>query len=168
MDTEQSAPRFIEGKGDFSRIEMGLFDTPPSYYFECAYREGFKMIVADSGQQPRGMGAHFIGEEGWVHVNRSGLYTHPESLMRTRLRSQDIKLYRSDDHHQNFIQAVRSRKPAITPVTIAHHAILVGHLGNVAMKVGRRLEWDQETETFVGDETANRHLGRPMRTPWKI
>ncbi len=168
MNTENKAPYKIEGKADFPPAENGLYDTPPSYYFECEYKEGFKMIVADSRQQPKGMGAHFIGDEGWIHVNRSGLWTKPEFLKRSVIRPDEVNLYKSENHYKNFLECVKSRKPTITPVEAAYHAILVGHLGNIAMKTGHSVEWDSEKEGFVGDDIANRYLMRPMRSPWRL
>jgi len=39
-------------------------------------------------------------------------------------------------------------------------------LGNMAMKLGRTLEWDARAGRVVGDEEANRLLRRPYRQPW--
>jgi hypothetical protein len=114
------------------------------------------------------MGAHFIGDEGWVHVNRGGIDAHPRSLLLEKLRPHEIHLYKSDDHIGNFLDCVRSRKKTITPVEVAHHSIMVGHLAGIAMKTGRKLFWDKKAEQFINDPLADRHLWRPMRGPWHI
>ncbi|MFO0983332.1 MAG: hypothetical protein U1E76_16625 [Planctomycetota bacterium] len=44
----------------------------------------------------------------------------------------------------------------------------VCHLGNIAMRLGRKLRWDTGSEQFLGDEEANRFLMRPMRHPWSL
>jgi predicted dehydrogenase len=168
MDTELSAPVTIEGQATYPAAKDGLFDTPESYYFECQFKEGFTMIVADSMQQPKGMGVHFIGDEGWIHVNRSGLWAGPEAILKSPIRPNEIQLYRSADHIGNFIDCVRSRRPTITPADVAHHSIMIGHLGSIAMKLGRRLTWDPARERFADDAGANRHLSRPMRSPWNV
>jgi hypothetical protein len=36
------------------------------------------------------------------------------------------------------------------------------------MRLGRKLKWDPDKETFPGDEEANRMLKRPMRDPWRL
>ena len=41
-------------------------------------------------------------------------------------------------------------------------------LAGIALKVGRKLNWDGETETFIRDEEANRHLSRAYRAPWHL
>ena len=168
MDTEHSSPVEITGQATFPPAKDGLFDTPPGYYFECQYAEGFTMIVADSTQQPKGMGTHFIGTEGWVHVSRQGLATHPESLQSSVIGPNEIHLYESNNHYANFLECVRSRAQTITPVEAAHHAIMAGHLGNIAMKLGRKVRWNPRAERFVNDPDADRYLSRPMRSPWHL
>jgi predicted dehydrogenase len=169
MNTESSSPITIEGKAEYPLAKDGLFDTPETYRFECEYAEGFKMIVADQSQQPKGMGAHFIGDEGWVHVDRGGrIDAHPKSLLTSKIKSNEIHLYKSDNHIQDFLDSVRSRTKAITPAEVAHHAIMVGHLGGIAMKLRRKVRWNPKKEQFINDPDADRLLARPMRSPWHL
>jgi hypothetical protein len=42
------------------------------------------------------------------------------------------------------------------------------HLGNISMRLGRKLNWDPVRETFPEDEEANTMLSRPMREPWSL
>lgn len=127
------------------------------------------MVVADSEQTPKGMGTQFIGDKGWVYVNRGGtLETQPESLVTSVIGPEEIHLYKSDNHIKNFLDCVRSREQTITPADVAHHSIMVGHLGMIAMRLGRRVNWDPEKERFIGDEQADRLLSRPMRSPWHL
>jgi len=168
MGTELSAPVTIEGKAIYPPAKDGLFDTAETYYFECEYKEGFKMIVADEKQQPKGMGVHFIGENGWVHVHRGGIDSNLKSLLSSVFGPDEIHLYDSNDHFQNFLDCTRSRKKTITPVEVAHHSVMVAHLGDIAMKVGRKVQWDLKKERFVNDPEADRYLSRPMRSPWHL
>lgn len=168
MGTEYSAPVTIAGRAAFPPAQDGLFDTPESYYFECKFAEGFTMIVADRKQQPKGMGVQFIGENGWVHVDRSGIDAEPKSLLTSLIGPNEVQLYKSNDHHQNFIDCVRTRALTITPVEVAHHSIMIGHLGVIAMKLGRELQWEGARERFVNDAEADRMLSRPMRSPWHL
>ncbi|NUO81871.1 Gfo/Idh/MocA family oxidoreductase, partial [candidate division KSB1 bacterium] len=124
MGTEFSAPVEIEGRAVYPPANDGLFDTPESYYFECKFAEGFTMIVADRRQQPKGMGVQFIGEHGWVYVDRSGIDAEPKSLLTSIIGPNEIQLYKSNDHHQNFLDCVRTRALTITPAEVAHHSIM--------------------------------------------
>jgi hypothetical protein len=77
-------------------------------------------------------------------------------------------LYQSNNHHRNFLDAVKSRKPTITPVETAHHSAIPGHLGLISMMVGRKITWDAKKEVIVGDEQASKLLSRPYRMPWSL
>jgi hypothetical protein len=79
-----------------------------------------------------------------------------------------VKLIVSRDHNRNFLDAVKSRKPAITPAEVAHHSAIPGHLGLIAMMVGRKIKWDAKQERIIGDEEASRLLTRPYRAPWQL
>jgi hypothetical protein len=168
MNTEFSGPIDIEGKAVFPRADDGLFDTAESFYFECKYAEGFTMIVADEKQQPKGMGTQFLGSEGWIYVDRSGIDAHPKSLLKSTLGPNEIHLYESTDHIGNFLDCVASRAKTITPAEVAHRAISIAHLGNTAMKLGRKVRWNSHTEQFVNDPEADRMRSRPMRSPWQV
>ena len=168
MGTELTSPVEIEGAAHFPKAKDGLFDTAISYRFVCTYREGFTMIVADAHQQPKGMGVLFEGSDGWIWVDREGFDASPKSLLTSAIGPNEIHLYRSDDHHQNFLDCVRSRKETITPARVAHRSIMVGHLGLIAMKLGRKIQWDPAAERFVNDPDADRLLARPMRSPWHL
>jgi hypothetical protein len=46
--------------------------------------------------------------------------------------------------------------------------VTVCHLGNIALKLGRELNWNPEKEQFVGDDQANLLVSKPMRAPWRV
>src|SRR5262245_22250510 len=125
------------------------------------------MIIAGGHDDIRG-GTKWIGTDGWVWVDR-GRYDASNLDWFAKLPdSAKLKLYRSDNHQANFIECVKSRKPTITPVETAHHSAIPGHLGLIAMLVGRKLKWDVKTEQILDDPEASRLMGRPYRAPWKL
>jgi hypothetical protein len=80
-----------------------------------------------------------------------------------------VKLYESSEHHRNFLDCVKSRKPTITPAETAHHSAIPGHLGLISMLLGgRKLKWDVATEQILGDDQASKMLTRPFRAPWHL
>ncbi len=168
MGTELTSPVEIEGVGEFPKAKDGLFDTAKSYRFVCTYKEGFTMIVADRDQQPKGMGVHFEGTDGWIWVDREGFDASSKSILASVIGPGEIHLYKSDDHHQNFLDCVRSRAATITPARVAHRSIMIGHLGLIAMKLRRKVRWNPEAERFLDDPEADRLLSRPMRSPWHL
>jgi hypothetical protein len=46
--------------------------------------------------------------------------------------------------------------------------VTVCHLGNIALRLGRKLNWDPVAERFVNDDEANRLISKPMRGGWHL
>ena len=79
-----------------------------------------------------------------------------------------IPLYQSAEHRRNFLDSVKSRKPTIAPVDVAHHSTIPGHLGVISMLVGRKLHWDVKQEQILNDPEASALMTRPYRAPYKL
>jgi hypothetical protein len=74
----------------------------------------------------------------------------------------------SDNHFQNWFDAIKSRKRPIADVEIGHRSAVICHLCNIARWTGRKLRWDPEKEIFPGDDQANQYLQRPQRKPYEL
>jgi Predicted dehydrogenases and related proteins len=170
-----SGPSEVEGHGDFPDPNA-LWNACTKYRVECKYKKevtGYSndvtMTIA-GGHPSIGMGTKWIGTDGWVWVDRSGFdssneeWNKAESLPESERK---IKLYESIEHRRNFLDCVKSRKPTITPVQVAHHSTIPGHLGLISMWVGRKLQWDVANEKIIGDSSASELLTRPYRAPYK-
>jgi predicted dehydrogenase len=140
------------------------WNTATEFNFEATYENGVRLVVSN---EEKG-GVTFEGSDGWVWVTRGDIDASPKALLDRDTGSGEVRLYESDDHHRNFIDCVQSRKEPIAPIEQAHRTITIAHLGNIAMRLGRDLEWDPKAERVVNDQEANRMLARPMRDPWKI
>ena len=73
-----------------------------------------------------------------------------------------------EDHVNNFLECVRSRKEPNAPAEVAHLSCALTHLGNIAYRVGRVLKFDPKTETIAGDREANALLTKEYRKPWDL
>ena len=166
LGTDLSGPVDFEGKGNFAL--RGIFDSPTSYKVTCHYANGIELIVADAGQQPKGMGARWIGEKGWVWVDRGGIDAEPKSLLAEKIGAEEERLYNSPNHHADFIQCVKNRRTTITPAEVAHRSASIGHLCEIAMVTGRKIRWNPDTEEILGDPAAAALLGRAPRAPWTL
>lgn len=127
------------------------------------YANGVEMIHDSS----KG-GAKFIGTDGSIFVDRGKFQAEPESIGQESLETLPIKLYASDNHLQDWLNCVRSRKLPICDVEIGCRSVTVCHLGNLAYWNHRRLKWDPKREQFIGDAEANTWLDRAKRAPWRI
>ena len=125
----------------------------------------FGGVIKVDGQRN---GLKFEGMEGWIWVNRSDLNASKDEIIEAPLPDNAIKLEQNTDHMGNFFDCVRSRKDPICPVETGHRSAVVGHLIVIAMRLGKKLQWDAKTEVFVGDNSkeANAHLAREMRKPY--
>jgi predicted dehydrogenase len=166
---DNSGPSEIEGKGEFPPVDA-TWNTCTKYRIELKYPENITMTIAGGYDDIRG-GTKWIGTNGWVHVNR-GVFQGSNEEWRDYNRLPDelrkVKLPISSNHHRNFLDSVKSRKPTITPVQTAHHSAIPGHLGLISMLVGRKLKWDVQQEQILGDAEATKLMGRDYRQPWKL
>jgi predicted dehydrogenase len=113
-------------------------------------------------------GVRFTGTEGWIEVSRQHLIASPESLLRQKLRPNEIHLYESTNHQDNFLDCIRTRKRPASDAEVGCRSITVCHLGNIAYWLGRPLHWDPKKERFINDPQANRMRSRTMRAPWHL
>jgi len=165
MGWDETGPVEVEAAGEFPT--SGIYNSPTRYYVTAKYADGTPVILAGGHEEIWG-GTKWIGEHGWVWVDRGQFETEPESLKRETIGPDEIRLYRSRDHYQNFLDCVRSRAKTITPAETAHRSASVGHLSVIAMEVGRKIRWDPATETIIGDPEAARLLARGYRKPWQM
>ncbi|WP_234735269.1 Gfo/Idh/MocA family protein [Tellurirhabdus bombi] len=154
LDMDKSGPVSLTPPSDNSG--KGLVYT---------YANGVKMI-----HEPvqGGQFCHFIGTEGEVKVGRGSLITTPASLKDKVIAESDRKIYHSENHYVDFLNAMRSRKPPVCDVEVGHRTATVCNIGNIAYELKRPLRWDPKKEKFVDDDEANKWLSRPLKKEWKV
>jgi predicted dehydrogenase len=178
MGWEATGPVAIEGKGAFHT--GGLWDVHGAFDVTLTYADGTRMRVWDKFP----IGVRFIGEKGWIFVSRgsvkvtasdpgsSGQTLKPldasdPKLLEGEIGENGVKLYRHrGQHHQNWIDCIRSRAETIVPAETAHRSCSACLLAHIGMKLGRKLTWDPQAEHFVNDDAANAMLAREERAPY--
>ena len=165
LDVERSGPVEIEGTGTY--WEGGLFNTVKDYDVTYRYANGVIMTC-----KPGNPSIRFIGTDGWV--GNEG-WNAPVQASSPEIRNAEIgpdEFHVTDNpagEHRDFLDCVKSRKDPYFPVDIGHRVSTVCHLGNIAIKLGRKLRWDPQAETFVNDEQASALCRvRRMRKPWSL
>lgn len=168
LDCDQAGgPLEVEAVGNFPPKDA-IWNTCGKYRITCKYPNDVTMIIAGGHSDIRS-GAKWIGTDGWVWVDRGGFdASNLDWFQQIPPEQYKVKLYRSDNHQKNFLDCVKSRKPTITPAETGHHSAIPGHLGLIALLVGRKIKWDSANEVIVGDEAASKLLSRPYRGPWKL
>jgi len=179
MGTEFTGPIAIEGRAQFPT--KGLWNVHGPYHVEMTYANGVTMIIDNNFPN----GIRFEGADGWIFVTRgaervtasdpgggttkSFVASKPE-IIATPLGDNDVHLHASphNDHHLDWLTAIRTRQPAVTCAEQAHRSTSACCLGWVAMKLGRKMTWDPEKETFANDPAANALRSRPQRPPFGV
>ncbi|MBA7656691.1 Inositol 2-dehydrogenase/D-chiro-inositol 3-dehydrogenase [subsurface metagenome] len=164
MGTEFSGPAEIEAQAEYPKD--GLWDVHGAFRIEYTYANGVKVICADTRKNKQGL--VFEGTEGWVYVRRGHLDANPKSLLTSTIGPNEFHLYKSNNHKGNFLECIKSRAETAAPVEVGHRSCTVCLLGEIAMRLGRKLKWDPEREQFTNDAEANRMVSRPMRSPWHV
>lgn len=144
----------------------GFTDNSDTWSAVFNYASGLKLIYKDDSQLKTG--TRFVGEEGWVHIDRAGIWAEPESLLKVKLKPDQAPITDSDHHQDNFLACVRNRKDPVSDVDAAYVATTLGLLADIAGRLGKKLKWDPQQEQFVGNDEANTLLKRPMYNGWKL
>lgn len=113
-------------------------------------------------------GCTFEGTKGTLYVDRGKIESNPANILEAKIGEKEFHVEPSDNHHRNWLDAIRSRKKPICDVEIGHRSATVCELGQIGYDLRRPLNWDPVQERFVGDDEVNKLLSRPMRDPWKL
>jgi predicted dehydrogenase len=162
LGMDESGPTTIEGTATYHKDRW--FETPEKCSITYTYPNGVKVICAN-GQKG---GCTFVGEKGTIFVDRGKITSDPKELLEEPLKDTDVKLYASKNHHQNWLECIRSRKLPICDAEIGHRSATVCHLGNIAIRTGRKITWDPAKEQIVGDREAAAMVTKAYRAPWKL
>jgi len=167
MTTDWGAHHYDIAQWGMGRDGSGPVEIiPPS----VPNAEGLTFVYDDGVTVTRGgaNGVLFTGSEGKVEVNRGYLKTWPDEIGRIFIRPNDKRLYRSDNHQQDWLDCIRTRSRPICDVEIGASTVTVCHLANIAYWTRRTIRWDPARREIVGDEEASRWLDRPRRGPWRL
>jgi predicted dehydrogenase len=131
------------------------------------YSNGIRVNHKQWGTKNDFNAVQFIGTEGRIEVSRSFLRTFPnEKLAKDNLKESDKRVYFSDNHYQDWVDAIKKRTKPVSDVETGHRTATVCNVTNIAYELQRPLLWDPKAEKFTGDEWANMMLTRPYRGKW--
>lgn len=161
LGTDRSGPVEVKGQGDFPTD--GPYDNPITYTVNYRYADGITLEASTSHPS----GVRWEGTEGWVYVTRGKIDASSKALLKSIIGPEEIHLIDSRNHKAHFVDCIRSRRETVAPCEVGHRSATMGHMGNIAMRLGKTLGWDPVAERFDDDE-ANRFLARPMRGRWTL
>jgi len=164
LDKERTGPVEVEGSGTVNPGSM--YNTFVTYEVRWRYADGVEVHVKSGGTSLR-----FIGEKGWIGNPRfaARCTASDAKLVEWKPEAGDVHLYTNPaGEHRDFLDCVKTRKEPYFPAEIGHRCASLVHMGNIAMRLGRKLRWDPAKEEFVGDADANAMCSRVMRKPWTL
>jgi hypothetical protein len=135
-----------------------------NYSVDCLYPDGVTSNISNKNRR----GAKWIGENGWVFVDRGKFEASNPDWLKKDFDRGPKKAYESNGHHRNFIECVKSRKPTICPAEVSHRSCTPGHLAMVSMQLGRKIKFDPSSERIIGDDAAAELLKFKPRGEWKL
>jgi len=131
------------------------------------YENGVRVNHKLWGGKDDGNAVQIIGTEGRIEVSRSFLRTFPnEKLAKADLKPTDKRVYFSDNHYQDWVDAMKTRTKPISDVETGHRTASVCNVTNLAYELQRPLLWDPVEEKFDADDFANLMVGRTYRGKW--
>ena len=68
----------------------------------------------------------------------------------------------------DFLESVKYRTPFALNESNGHRSCTIINLGKIALQLGRTLNFNPETQEFIGDDEANKMINPPMRAPYGI
>ena len=130
------------------------------------YQGTEKPSLLDSGEIPQwDSGVLFVGEKGNLLADYSRHLLLPEESFKDFERPPK-SIAKSIGHHQEWLHACKTGAPTTCDFAYAGALTEANHLGNVAFRAGRKLDWDAKNMRIPNAPDAERFLRRDYRPGW--
>ncbi|MFN0102048.1 MAG: Gfo/Idh/MocA family protein [Bryobacteraceae bacterium] len=165
------APKFVSASG---RRELSDDNAETPNFLEVQYEfPGLNLVWSLNPEGPPGfenwgIGAAFQGTDGTVVTNYGEHKVFRKGKEVTDFSRPAPSIPDSPGHVREFLDSIKSRKLTTCDVEYGHRLTKGGHLGNIALRTGRRIQWDDAAERVVGDKDAQKRVTRRYRKPWKL
>ncbi|NLX12465.1 MAG: Gfo/Idh/MocA family oxidoreductase [Phycisphaerales bacterium] len=153
--------RFVwKDQGETANTQMVTYRYEDGVVFTLEVRN-----LASNQESGVSMGVIFYGSKGYMIIHLDGKY---ETVIDGQPGPQGSGDGRHRELAANFFEVVRSRDKAeqLAPIEYGHIGSALCHLGNIAYRLGRSVEFDPQALTFGGDAEANALLTRTYREPF--
>lgn len=157
--------------GRFGYKDQGQTRNTQISTFE--YNDGTQLVCETRGLYTNdeggvAWGVHFYGSKGYLSINANGRYN--VFLGRSKQPEPDMGKLDTIDHYGNFIEAIRAgnRQVQTAEIEETYLSCAICHLGNIAYRLQRTLNFDADTERFTNDSEADKLLTRVYREPFVV
>ena len=156
--SDRSGPVSVEGRGEYPPADS-FWNVLLKFEIEYKYANGVRLVY--KAEKPY---VRFEGTEGWIHADSKKLESRtPQSMDVKNGERWNLLPFKSDK--RDFIDAIKSREQTLEDAEVGHRTTSLGHLGQIAIQIGGRLEWDPVQERFRGNDAANAMIAKPIHAP---
>ena len=167
LGMDESGPTTVEGSAVFN--PDGWYETPDTTDIKYTYASGVVMACRQKiDTKSTDQGTEFVGDKGSLFVYRGGIVANPPELLKGVELPKIVSSQANTSHVNNFLDCIKSRKAPVADISIGHRSATVCHLGNIAVRTNKKIQWDPKSESIVGDADASRWLFKDYRSPWRL
>ncbi len=161
--TDRTGPISVEGHGRFA--EGGLFNSAIEWELTYQYANGVTLICKSAIDAS----IRVEGTDGWVQCPWATFETSSAKIAKSEIGADEVHARTcAGGEQRDFLDCVKSREETYAPAEVGHRTATICHMGNIALQLGRKLQWNPDTEQFLNDDEANKKLSRSMRSPWTL
>lgn len=152
----------VPAKGKKENIEV--------FWYEGGIRPQIPRSIIEQAKALPKEGVMFVGEKGIImadygYGNLRLLGVKDADEITTSINLPEIKLKNQTDE---MVDAFKGTKPTRGSFVNAQTVAETVCLGNLAIRVGERLEWDEENLKVTNVPEANQYVTREYRTGWEL
>lgn len=170
-----------EGTGQFW-APGGLYNNILSWDVVCRYQNGIEVHfvsddvgingVMDNREMKETNGTTFYGTKGWISLSRSSAQSNiPEinqKLNNFQKNNDGWIISENNTMGQAFLDVINGKTTELCPLEDAIISDTISHMGDIAIRSGRKITWDPVRGEVVNDPEANKLFIREMRSPYTI
>ena len=171
-------PKSIMSSGGMFAHPLNTMETPDTqqtiYEFDKFNLLWEDAVGIEEGPYGKQHGVAFMGDWGTLVVDRNGWEVIPEINYKPKEKIiAAVPLTKGlgvglREHVKNFVACVKANnRNTNAHVGIGANVAMVGHMGNIAYRVGEKIYWDDEAKKFNNDK-ANELIKPEYRAPWSL
>jgi predicted dehydrogenase len=158
----------VEFKNGWPTVD-NQYNAATKFDVKCMYPNGVELHILSDGEN----GIQINGDKGELFVSRSALRGSAFDALKDNPLPEGTltKLYKGKkpgNHMANFFECCKDRTQPISDVATHHRTMTTAHLANIAIRLGRKLNWDAQKEQIVGDNEANKWQKREQRKGYEV
>lgn len=120
-----------------------------------------------AGERVKGSGVMFVGSEGKLFANYTNYKLFPQDQFQS-FEPPEQTIPNSIGHHAEWIQACKTGGTTTCNFDYSGALTEAVLLGNVAYRVGKKIQWDAKTLTATNCPEADAFIRKDYRSGWEL